>query len=268
MKIFWIALITVALFVDCVGFNLKPHAGYQQLNDVDLQATQQLAIAFTRDFLRTTDLTPLTQEHFAPDFIQRYTKGKLVGLGVDNSRHLYFVPGLEYDSRLLSEASPEDWLGFYTAANNFVFFGTMFGIKNYRDGAEVDAAQLYPASVINLLNANPFLSNMIVRKGRSKPIDSVTAMRKATATLQQAVSLMRQQTQGKSPVNINEQDLIKVFREDEFFGPKVQTVDEQFFGLAKGTQVVLMTTPILFQLTLVKDDNRWKILWAEPYVGG
>ncbi len=269
MKLFWSALIAAALFVDCVGFNLKPNTNYQQLKDVDLQAAQQLAIDFTWDFVRTADLAPLIKEHFASDFIQRYAKGKLVDFGVAKSVSLYFVPGLDYDSRLLSEASPEDWLRFYTAANTFIFFGTMSGIKNARNGANIDETQMYPATVIKLLNTDPILSNMIVRKGRSKSVDSVAAMRKTTAILEQAVSLMRQQTKGQALANIDKQELIKIIREDEFFRPTVETVDDdRFLGLAQGTQIVFINTPILFRLMLVKNNNRWEILWAEPYVGG
>lgn len=265
MKLIWSALITAALFVDCVGFNLKPHTNYQQLNDADLKAAQQLAIEFTTDFVRTADLAPIIKEHFAPDFIQRYAKGKLVDLGA-KSVNLYFVPGLDYDSRLLSEASPEDWLRFYTAANTFLFFGVMSGIKNYREGADIDATQLYPATVINLLNTDPILSNMIVKKGRSRPVDSVAAMRKTTALLEQAISLMRQQTKGQAPIIKDQQELIKIIQEDEFFRPTVETADDQFFALAQGTQIVFIKTPILFRLMLVKNKDRWEILWADPLV--
>ena len=268
LKIFWVALITAALFVDGLGSNLKPNTNYQQLKDVDLQAAEQLAFEFTRGFVRTQDLAPLIKEHFAADFIQRYASGRLVDLGVAKSVQLYFVPGLDYDSRLLSEASPEDWLRFYTAANNFIACGTMSAIKNSRNAGNIDATQLYPATVIDLLNTNPNLSGMIVRKGRPQPVDSVAAMQKTTATLEQAVSLMRQQTKGQAPLNINEQELLKAFREDEFFKPTVKTVDQQFFGLAQGTQIVFINTPILFRLMLVKNNNTWEILWAEPYTGG
>ena len=268
MKLFLVALITVALFVDSAGSNLKPNTNYQQLKDADLQAAQQLALEFTKGFLRTTDLAPFIKEHFASDFIQRYTKGRLVDLGVAKSAHLYFVPGLDYDSRLLTEASPEDWLRFYTAANNFIAFGTMSLIKNARNGGDVNTTPPYPATVIDLLNTNPTLSNMIVRKGSSKPVDSVAAMQKTTATLEQAVSLMREQTKGQAPVNINEQELTKAFQDDEFFRPTVKTFDQQFFGVAQGTQIVFINTPILFRLILVKNNDRWEILWAEPYTGG
>ena len=110
------------------------------------------------------------------------------------------MPGLEYNSRLLAKAGSEDWLRFYTAANNFMLFGFMSAIKNSRDGADISERQMFPSTVIKLLNTNPTLANMIVRKGQSKPVSSVGEMQKATATLDEAVSLMRQQTKGQSPL--------------------------------------------------------------------
>lgn len=208
------------------------------------QTRQQLTI----DYLRTTDLAPVIKDRFAKDFIRRYTKSKSQDLSTARSIDLYFVPGLEYNSRLLSDADPEDWLRYYTAANNFLFFGSMSAIKNSRNLASITATQLYPTDVINLLNTNPILSNMIVRKGRSATVGSVVEMQKVTSTLERAVSLMRQRTNGQAAVNINQQELIKAMQEDEFFKPAVETVDDQFLGLPRGTQVVFINTPILFRL--------------------
>lgn len=268
MKLVWIALITVVLSVDCMSLNLGVGTNYQQLTDADAKAARELAIEFTRGFVRTTDLAPLIKDHFAKDFIQRYTKAKSKDVSA-HSWKLYFVPGLEYNSRILTEAGAEDWLRFYTAANNFLFFGTMSAIKNSRSGAHISAAQLYPPAVIKLLNTNPTLSNMIVRKGSSKPVGSVAEMQKVTAILEQAVSLMRQQTEGHAPLNINEQELTRAMQEDEFFSPIVKTADDQFFALPQGTQIVFINTPILFRLMLVKaNNNRWEILWADPYTDG
>ena len=260
MKLVCIALITVVLSVQCMGLNLGARSHDQQLTDADLQEAQQLAIKFTKEFVRTTDLTPLVQDLFRKDFIEHYKRGK----AKDSGPHVYFVPGLEYNSRLLAEAGSEDWLRFYTAANNFMFFGFMSAIKNSRDGADISEREMFPSTVIKLLNTNTNLANMIVRKGQSKPVSSVGEMQKATATLDEAVSLMRQQTKGQSPLNINEEELIKAMQEDEFFRPILNTVDDQFFGLPQGTRVIFVRTPILFQLILVKANNKLEILWAEP----
>jgi hypothetical protein len=92
-------------------------------------------------------------------------------------------------------------------------------------------------------------------------------MQKVTATLEQAVSLMRQQAAGAAPVAINEQELIKAMQEDDFFKPIVKNVDDQFFGLPQGTQVVFLNTPILLRLIMVKANDKFEILWAEPSTG-
>jgi hypothetical protein len=249
--------------------NVSLHISDQQVTEIDSQDARQLAIKFTTGFVRTTDLALLVKELFKKDFIEHYKIGKSKALTVNSAPDLYFVPGLEYNSRLLAEASSEDWIQFYTAANNFVFFGVMSGIKNSRDAANIRETEMYPSTVIKLLNMSPTLSNMIVRKGKSKAVSSVAEMQKATATLEQAVSLMRQNTKGKSPLDINEKELIKAMQEDDFFRPTVETVDDQFFGLPKGTRVIFINTPILFRLMLVKaNNNKLEILWAEPYTGG
>ena len=267
MKLALIALITVVLSFDCLAIDSRPRNTDQQLTDTDIQEARQLAIDFTTGFLRTTDLNLIVKDLFQRDFIERYKRGRAKDLSVKSS-DLYFVPGLEYNSRLLAEAGSQDWLRFYTAANNFLFFGFMSGIKNSRNLEEVSATDMYPSTVITLLDKNSTLSDMIVRKGESKAVSSVAEMQEATATLEQAVSVMRQNTKGQSPVEINAKELIKAMKEDDFFRPTVETVDNQFFDLPHGTRVIFINTPILFRLMLVKaNNNKLEILWADPYTG-
>jgi hypothetical protein len=268
LKLVCIALITVALSVDCIGLDLRLRSNDQRLTDTELREAQQLAMEFTKGFLRTTDLAPLVKDLFQKDFIEHYKRGKSKGPSSNPSPHVYFVPGLEYNSRLLAKAGSEDWLRFYTAANNFLFFGFMSAIKNPNNASNISAADMYPSDVIKLLKTDPILSNMIVREGRSKAVGSVAEMQKATAILEQAVSLMRQKTKGQAPLNIDEKELTKAMLEDEYFRPIIETVDEEFFGLPQGTQVIFINTPILFRLMLVKaNNNKLEILWAEPSTG-
>ena len=268
MKKFGIALMIVVLAFDCMASRFTLKAADQQAADDDLQQARQLAIEFTTGLVRTTDLTLLVKDLFQKDFIERYKAGKSKELTANSSRDFYLVPGLEYNSRLLAEASSENWIRFYTAANNFVFFGVMSGIKNADKTGNVNETDLYPSEVIKLLSTNPNLSNMIVRKGKSRAVSSVAEMRQATASLEEAVSLMRRNAKGQAPVNINEKELIKAMQEDELFRPIVETVDDGFFGLSQGTRVMFINTPILFRLILAKSNNKLEILWAEPYTGG
>ena len=241
----------------------------QQLDNNDLRAARQVAIEFTTRFLENTDLNLLVKDLFTSNFIERYKSEKSKDRKRNSSTDLYFVPGLNYNSNLLAEVGPEDWLRFYTAANNFVFFGFVTAIKNSRDVTNIQATEMYPPSVIRLLNTNETLSNMIVRKGKSKAVSSVAEMHSVTAILEQAVSLMRQELKGQPPLHIDEKEMIKAMQEDDFFKPIVETVNDQFFGLSKGERVIFINTPILFRLTLVKaHNNKFEILWAEPYTGG
>ena len=241
----------------------------QQLGNNDLREARQVAIEFTTRFLKKTDLNLLVKDLFLSNFIERYKSEKSKGRKLNSSTDLYFVPGLEYNSNLLAEVGSEDWLRFYTAANNFVFFGFVRAIKNSRDVTNIRTTEMYPPSVIRLLNTNETLSNMIVRKGRSKAVSSVAEMHSVTAVLERAASLMRQELKGQPPLQIDEKEMIKAMEDDEFFKPIVETVDDQFFGLSKGERVIFINTPILFRLMLVKAHNdKFEILWAEPYMGG
>ena len=265
MKVFLIALITVVLAVDGMCLNLRQRTDDQELSDADSRAVRELVLKFSTRFAETKDLAPVIKEFYTTDFLQRYLSGKSNVLPTDRSVEVDFVPGLTYNSRLHAEASSEEWLRFYTAANNFMFFGFMSAIKKQRDGSRITSADLYPSNVIDLLNTNANLSNMIVRKGSSKAVGSVEEMRKATAVLEQAVKLMRQKAEGEPPLKTDEQELMKAMKEDKFFKPVIRTIDNQFFGFDEETKIIVINTPLLFRLLLVKTkNNRLEILWAEP----
>lgn len=264
LRIIWTTLITLALCVDCMAVNWRPRNYDQQLTDAELQQVQQLAVQFTASFARNRDIAPATKELFLKDFIERYLKGKANALAGLQPSNLNFIPGLVYNSRLHTEASREDWLRFYTAANNFMFFGIEAVLKNPPKADNIRPADLYPASVVSLLDTNPSLSNMLERKERTTPVSSVADMQKATAILGEAVALMRQQPQWQTALKIDEPKLLKAMKEDTYFRPTIRTIDDQFFDLPQGSKLIVINTPILFRLLIVKSNNRFEILWAEP----
>ena len=268
MKLIFAFVIVVTLIANTMCL-ASSGPSKQQLDDNELREVRQLAMDFTTRFLEKTDLNLLVKELFLRDFIDRYKSEKSKGRARDVSTDMYFVPGLEYNSKLLAEVGGEDWVRFYSAANNFVFFGFVSAIKNSRDIANIKASEMYPPSVIKLLNTNETLSDMIVRKGRSKAVGSLAEMRSVTTVLEQAVALMRQELNGQPPLRLDEKETLKAFEEDEFFKPTVERVDDAFFGLSKGERVIFINTPLLFRLMLVKGPNgKLEILWTEPYTGG
>lgn len=256
------------LSIDCTAFNLKSQSSKPQLSPTVVTEVQRIAKEFTLEFLRTSDISSLYSKYFVKDFMERYNRAKAGVLPNNLSSTVHLVPGLFYELRLLNDASREDWLRLYSAANNFFLFGTAAGIKAYKNKSGIEARDLYPASVVELLNTNPNLSNMILRKSRSKDLSSVSEMRAATTVLEKAVSIMRDTLGSKPLLELDEKEFSKALEEDDFFKPKVELIDQQFFDFPKGTQMIFINTPVMFRLMLVKSKEKIEILWAEPYVEG
>lgn len=224
---------------------------------------RDLAIKFTILFTETQDLTPIIKDLYFRDFVERYKGFKTKALNT-KPVNLYFAPGLEYSSQLLTAADSKDWEGFYVVTNNFVLLGFISGLKAYsNETRDIRASDLYPSEVIELLHTNPSLANMIVRKEPAKAVGTVGEMRAATATLSQAVTMIREEHKGGPPLINNKDDLTRVIMDDEFFKPRVEVLDEDFFSFPKNTRILFINTPVGLQLMLARDADRLRIFWTE-----
>jgi len=224
---------------------------------------RDLALKFTILFTETQDLTPIIKDLYFPDFVERYKSFKTKSL---NAKHvdLYFAPGLEYNSQLLTAADSKDWEDFYVATNNFILLGFIAGLKAYsNETQDVRPSDLYPSEVRELLHRNPTLANMILRKGPAKAVGTVEEMRAATATLSQAVTLIREKHKGGPPLIRDKAGLTSVIMQDDFFKPRVEVLNDNFFNFPKNTRVLFMNTPIGLQLMLARDADRLRIFWTE-----
>lgn len=224
---------------------------------------RDLAIKFTLVFSETQDLTPIIKDFYFRDFVERYKGFKSKAL---NTKHvdLYFAPGLEYNSQLLTAADSKDWEGFYVAANNFLLLGFISGLKvDSSETRDIRVSDLYPSEVVELLHTNPTLANMILRKEPAKAVGTVEEMRAATATLSQAVAMIREKYKGGPPLITNKDDLTRVIMDDEFFKPRVEVLDENFFSFPKNTRILFINTPVGLQLMLARDAERLRIFWTE-----
>ncbi len=228
---------------------------------VEEKEARELAIQFTIRFTETQDLSPIIGELYFRDFIQRYKSFKTKEQNT-KAVDLYFAPGLDYSSQLF-EADSKDWEGFYLATNNFLLLGFISALATQSDDtANIKPSDLYPAEVIELLGKHPALANMILRKKTVKAVATVGEMRAATATLAQAATIIRQK-KGRPPQITDKEELIRIMMNDEFFKPRVEVLDESFFGFARGTRVLFMKTPLGLQLLLARDGDRLKIFWTE-----
>ena len=200
--------------------------------NVEEKEARELAIQFTIRFTETQDLSPIIRELYFKDFIERYKSFKTKQLNT-KPVDLYFAPGLDYNSQLI-EADSKDWEGFYLAANNFLLLGFISALAGQSDEtANIKPSDLYRSEVLELLSKNPALANMILRKKTTKAVASVEEMRAATATLAQAATIIRQK-KGRPPQITDKEERIRIMMNDEFFKPRVEVLDESFFGFAQG----------------------------------
>lgn len=270
MKRFCAAII-LASFVACSAAPAAAvmRADEQEVTEAENREAREIVIRFTARFAETRDLTPIVDELYVNDFIERYLKSKeeyVTPSAKSNPADLYFAPGLDYNPRLLAEAGPEDWRRLYIAANNFLLVGVVSALKKAPDYAgDIGPTDMYPSSVVKLLGGNPNLANMIVRRRRPKAVGSVEEMRNVISTLEQAVAIVRRKQPGK-PLRADDKDwagAVKTIRGDEFFRPRVEVTDEEFFGFPKGTRILDVKTPLGLRLLLASDGDGPKIFWTE-----
>ena len=263
MKQLATSLIVVCLFFcgESLAQSVPRTAEHQPTNAEDKEA-RELAVKFTIAFSDTQDLTPVIKDLYFRDFVERYKHFKTEAL---KSRQvdLYFAPGLEYGSQLLTAADSQDWQDFYAATNSFVMLGFISGLKaSSNETQNIKASDLYPPEVIDLLHTKPTLANMIFRKNPGKAVGTVEEMRAATATLSQAVTMMREKYKGGSLIR-NKDELTKVVMVDDYFKPRVEVLDEEFFSFPKKTRFLFINTPVGMQLMLARDADGLRIFWTE-----
>ena len=257
------------LFVAIVCLNsfalaqVASKSGNSTITKAEEQEASDLAKRFTARFLETKDLAPLLDEFYFRDFIDRYKKFQ--SKEGNKSGDSLFVSGLTYDSKVLAEGNSEDWRRFYVSAHNFVLLLVIAALK-YRKANptkdDFDVVKFFPPSVVALVDKNPNLANMIQKKGMYKPIGSVEEMRSATATLEQASTIIREKQGSSIVLNVDNNQLTKIFKSDDF-KPELELADDNAYGFPKGTRFILIKTPIAVGLILAKDgDDKLKIVYA------
>jgi hypothetical protein len=241
----------------------SPKTDETSLTKAENQEAREVALQFTLRWSETRSLSPIVNDLYFADFIERYRKFRAKDTG-PKAVDLYFAPGLDYNSRLLTLGESRDWARLYVAVNDFLLFGFVRVLKNSSDQSkDIKDTDMYPSAVVKLLNSNPILANMIVHKEGAKPVVTVEEMHAVSATLEKAVMMMREQQKGGPPVIRHKDELIKMAQTDSFFEPRVEVMDEEFFGFPKGTQILFVKTAIGLELMLTRENDRLKVFWSE-----
>jgi hypothetical protein len=277
-----------ALFVvmSALASSLHPTVGAQTkqqpvLSEDEKREAEQLSQAFTRRLGQTLDMAVVMKEFFLADSVERYLATEKQKASTDRLSSVFFSPGIVVDISLFERPELEDWQRFYIAENNFMLLGFIRATRRNVDFENLKATDLYPREVIELLDRNPLLSNLILKKSSSRNFKSFEEMRSATATLEQAVAIMHkglpetidlekevvQQALHKSSVKRppDEKELERA--RAELMSPQLEIADSEYFGFPKGTRVISVATFSFHQLLLVKVNGLLKVVWAYPFVG-
>ena len=234
-----------------------------KITKAEAQEAQDLAKKFTARFLETKDLAPLLDEFYFSDFIDRYKKFQ--SQEDNKSANNLFVSGLLFDSKVIAEGSSDEWRRFYVSAHNFILLPLVAALKNAKDNpgkeAGFDVVNFYSPSVAALLSKNPNLANVIQKKGEYKPISSAEELRYATATLEQALAIIREKQSNALLLKIDDKELTKAFEKD-YFKPELELADSEEYGFPKDTRFIFVKTPIFMQLILARDKDKLKIVYA------
>ena len=262
------ALILVISFWRSDAFSQAKEKDKPELTTNESSQARSISSEFAKRLTQTNDLGAIAGDLFMDDYIERLVRAKSEEATRNSKGEALFAPGLFVVPRLLSEAGPDDWRRFYLASHNFIFFGFLSAAKMTPDEvADLKPADLYPAKVISLLSQNPNLSDLIEKKKQNIPITSVDQMKKATLTLELVNSQMRENLKGKPPINLDDNELIKAMRASDLAKPRLIVSDEPLFSLPRRTRIVMITSPVLFDLAIVKINGKFKIVSAEPFAG-
>ena len=274
-----LALLLVVLSV--LPRNFFPTVGAQSnkqpvLSEEEKREAEQLSLTFTRRLSQTLDMAVVMDELFLPDSVERYIAAEKSKASRDKLSYVFFSSGIFVDVSLLERPVLEDWRRFYIATNNFMLLGFIHAFRRNVDFEDIKPTDLYPREVIELLDANPMLSNLIQKKSPVRNFKSFEEMRSATATLDQAVALMRKALPGYTDLEkavvqmamrqssvkrpMKEEDLERA--RAELIKPQLEVADDEFPGFPKGTRVILVPTFSLHELVLVKVDGRLRVAWA------
>lgn len=246
-----------------------------ELTKEEAQAAREIAGKFHQQMVETGSMLPLYDELFVADFVARYVQERKQEIALRQPRPILLVPGLEYQPKLLGQASVKDWKCLLAAANNFLYYTMSEGIKRLaqtlHEGKEPDAKDveaLFPVSVQQLFEPHPVLKNFLLKQGDGHPIGNVEEMHSTAALLEQANLLLQAQRQSRQLGGIAASKLVEsVLRERGVLDPQLTIIDTETYGFPPSTRFVQIVTPGFYTLTIVQVNGQYRILEAIPFVG-
>ena len=266
MSVIRLGLFLFAIFSGAIPFasanaNQDPLI-VERATEEEARQVQELSDTFQRQMKETRDVASL-KHLFRDDFVRlqiQAEKDKPPG-----QSHL-LIPStpISIETDLTTQVRQRDWERFYAAHLNFRYYFVLLIASrakhsDLKNGKNELMRKLFPAEVLKLLQADPFLRGEYgIGAGHKKyKIETLEEFESLTTTLEQTTLTLRRGFLKDLPEQTTDNRLI---------WPHVSGTEEGRLGFPKGTRFFhRITADSLFELWLVKSDNGMKIVWAQVY---
>jgi hypothetical protein len=276
---------TLVIIQSLIFFPAPVSRAQDGLTQADIILAEEIADRFMKRLDETGDFSSVVDEMYAEDFIERY-----IGLYEDKSSpDFFFEPGLKIKRDLLKRATAEDWKRLYIAVHNLIYHIFVLGLNKHADdylnGREPDdetSGNCIPSKVIELLNNHPILkgpfgadegkpevSDASAEENKPKPIETPEELQDVIETLQEAERLLHadQSPRLTEPAKAALEIFRLKLKDEGKMDPEIDILDEQDLGLAVGTRVLIVTTPLTFHLMIADVKGKQKVVGTHLHTG-
>lgn len=233
---------------------------------------REVAAAFTNRWFVTHDLSAVVDELYVSDYMQRYIRSQY-----DAEERppvspfmLDGVPSLSFSRRLAAHADDELWPRLFIAASNFMHYGLVStfsrkAVEEMSDPEKVEEGDLfaaYPPEALKVLDANPVLANFMEKEGEQVDVKTLEELRAATEGMEEAVRLTRASLASRVPATDTLEHNLALMRLLPARSDVSLVEDAKEFGYPEGTRLFKVFAPPVYDLLLVREGAKMKIVWA------
>jgi hypothetical protein len=233
---------------------------------------REVAAAFFNRFFETHDFAKVVDELYVSDYMPRYLRSRNAERerAADSTFMLEGVPSLSFSRRLAAHADERLWPRLFIAANNLMHYGlvstmsrkSLEELSDPEKFTESDLLTAYPPEAVKVLDANPSLANFIEKKGNEVDVKTLEELRAVTEGMEEAERLTRAGFNVRVHATATLEQNLAVLRALPARSDVSLVTDAEEFGYPKGTRLFKVFAPPTYNLILVREGGKLKIVWA------
>ncbi|HVF42850.1 MAG TPA: hypothetical protein VM936_07565 [Pyrinomonadaceae bacterium] len=233
---------------------------------------REVAAAFMNRFFETHDFAAVVDELYVPDYMPRYVRSRAAAeeRAADSTFMLEGIPSLSFGRRLAAHADDELWPRLFVAANNFMHYGlasvlsrrTLEEMSDPEKMEQADMLAAYPPEALKVLDANPALANFNDKVGEQADVRTLAELRAVTEGMEKAERLTRAGFAARVPATETLERNLAVLKAMPAVSEVTLAAGAEEFGYPEGTRLFKVFAPPVYDLLLVREGGRMKIVWA------